>query len=127
MTLTPELEKIFEEKTKKVSLEFHNLGCCQNNLEDIGLIRECLEKGRKYINHFENYYLPKIEASRSDMRIATILDEINLQRSGYSGISIEMDEISVTSSIEDLKEFLRIICNYIKEIESKLTELGFKY
>jgi len=127
VTLTPELQKLFEEKTKKVSSEFHKLGCCQNEINDLELLRICLKRGREYIIHFENYYLPIIQESKSDARIATILDEINLKRSGYYGINDSFNRLSVNSDINELKENLNIICNYIKEIESKLTELGFKY
>ncbi len=127
MTLTPALQKMFEEKTKKVSSKFHELDCCLNEITDLELLRECLKNGIQYIYHFEDYYLPMLEKSRSDSAISQILYEINLQRAEYSKIFQLVSDFQENSDITELKEGLKIICNYINEIESKLTELGFKY
>ena len=123
MTLTPELQKMFEEKTKKLSMEFHQVNCCKDEINDFDKIKECLEKAKPYINHFQDYYLPMIEKTAG---LYGMLEDLKPKKYDYLNICHEFSDIPNDADTNELMECLKKACKYIEEFEKDLKELGFK-
>ncbi len=123
MKLTPELQKMFEEKTKKLSLAFHEANCCNEQIRDFDKLKECLEIAKPYINHFRDYYFPQIE---SEQGLETMIYDLKQKDQEYIKNCMKFDEIPSDANVDELLGCLKNACDYIKEIESDLIELGFK-
>ena len=122
MTLTPELQKMFEEKTKKLSLEFHELNCCQDETKDFNKIKECLEKAKPFVHHLEDYYFPMIQGAEG---LESMLLDLKEKQNNYLHTCHEFSQISSDADLIELLECLKSACEYIKEFEADLKELGF--
>lgn len=122
MTLTTELQKMFEEKTKKLSLEFHQANCCQDELGDFDKLKECLEKAKPYVLHFQDYYLPRIKEERG---LESMVLDLKQKQNDYLHTCHEFSEIPSDADINELRECLKKACEYIEEFEKDLKELGF--
>lgn len=126
MTIPPGIEPMLEERTKKYNLEFHVLNCCKNTSVDLEELKMCISKGVRYINHLEEFYIPKLEKQKSQPVIFDIIEEIKFSRQDYVEKCIELDGIENETDIDKLKECLKQVCSFINDIESNLKELGFK-
>ena len=126
MTIPPGIEPMFEQRTKKYNSEFHELNCCENEIDDIEALKTCLSKGIRYINHLEDFYIPKLEEEKSQPAILSILKELKFSRQDYMEKCIELDDVENETDIYKLKECLKQVCNFVKDFESRLEELGFK-
>ena len=123
MNLTIELQKLFEERTKKFSKNFHEKNCCDEQIYNFNTLSECLSVAKQYINHFQDYYFPKIEKTNG---LNSMVIALKLKKQEYIKTCMEFNEITTNDSVDELSECLKIACVYIKEIESDLIELGFK-
>jgi hypothetical protein len=125
MTLTPKLQKMFEEKTKKLSNEFHQKNCCDEEINDFESIKECLNRAKKYINHLQDYYFPMIEKNKNS-GLYGMWENLRVKQNEYLQTCHEFSEIVDDVDVVALAECLKKACDYINEFESDLKELGFQ-
>jgi len=124
MTLTPELQKMFDERTKKLSKDFHDANCCNDQPHDFEKLKKCLDVAKKYINHFQDYHFPPIQNAKG---LESMVVDLKMKNQEYQETCMEFNDITTNDSLDELSKCLKITCNYIQEIELDLKELGFSF
>lgn len=122
MDLSSGLQKIFEEKTLRLKSEFHEMNCCQNEINEFETIKDCLTKAKQLINHYQDVYFKYIESSK----LHSMLEDLKFKKQDYMESCFDFSEIPNDADIIELKKCLENACKYIQEFESDLNELGFK-
>ena len=123
MQLSPDLQRMFNEKTMKLSREFHELECCNDKTHNFESLKNCLDLMKRYINHFQDYYFPEIQKSHG---LESMVEELKMKQQSYIETCMEFNEITPNDDIQELSNCLKMACEYLKLIESNLEELGFK-